>query len=144
TTISAGTLQRGGGSWNGNVGGDILNNSALVTRANGPLRIFGDISGSGTLTAAAGSTTLAGTNTYTGGTTINANAELIVGNGGTTGTISGDILNNGFLGIYRSDGVTIDSTISGTGALRSYMGTNILTADNTYAGGTIVRIGELR
>ena len=49
------------------------------------------ISGTGALTkAGAGTTTLTGANTYSGGTTISA-GTLQVGNGGTTGSIVGDV-----------------------------------------------------
>ena len=61
------------------------------------------ISGTGTLTqAGTGTTTLTGANTYTGGTTISA-GTLQVGNGGTTGRVAGDVVDNGALVFNRSE-----------------------------------------
>ena len=44
----------------------------------------------------AGTTILTGNNTYTGGTTISA-GTLQLGNGGTTGSIVGNVIDNGTL-----------------------------------------------
>ena len=49
--------------------------------------------------------TLTGDNTYTGGTTISA-GTLQLGNGGTTGSVAGNIVDNGALAFNRSDDVT--------------------------------------
>ena len=55
------------------------------------------ISGTGTVTkSGAGTLTLTGDNTYTGGTTISA-GTLSLGNGGTTGSVAGNIVDNGAL-----------------------------------------------
>ena len=53
------------------------------------------VSGTGSLTqAGTGTPTLTGDNTYTGGTTISA-GTLQLGNGGTTGSLAGNIVDNG-------------------------------------------------
>ena len=66
----------------------------------------GVISGTGTLTkSGAGTLTLTGANTYTGGTTISA-GTLQIGNGGTTGSVAGNIVDNGALVFNRSDALT--------------------------------------
>src|SRR3546814_2279123 len=58
------------------------------------LTVSGLISGAGTLAKAGADTlTLTGDNNHTGGTTITA-GTLQLGNGGTTGGISGDVANN--------------------------------------------------
>jgi autotransporter-associated beta strand protein len=65
--------------------------------------------GSGTLV-------LTGTNTYSGGTTISA-GTLQIGNGGTTGSITGNVTDNGTLAFNRSDAMTFGGVISGAGSL---------------------------
>ena len=79
---------------------------------------FGDvISGTGSLTQLGGGTlTLTGANTYTGGTTISA-GTLQIGNGGTTGSIVGNLTDNTALAFDRSDAVTFGGVISGSGSL---------------------------
>ncbi|MCP3975441.1 MAG: hypothetical protein GY720_13235, partial [bacterium] len=88
--------------------------------------------------------TLTGSGTYTEGTTISAGA-LHIGNGGTTGSIIGNVVNNASLVFDRSDDVTFGGAISGTGSVTK-QGTNTLTLTgyNTYSGGTIVNGGHLR
>lgn len=76
------------------------------------------IGGTGTTLTKNGSNTLniITNNTYTGGTYINA-GTIVVGSGGTTGSIgTGAVVNAGTLVVNRSDSVTI-GTISGSGAL---------------------------
>ena len=65
----------------------------------------------------AGTLTLAGTNSYSGGTTIAA-GTLQLGNGGTTGSVLGNVLNNGTLAFNRSNDYQFDGAISGTGAVQ--------------------------
>src|SRR5262249_29936399 len=64
----------------------------------------------------AGTLVLVGNNTYTGGTTIEA-GTLQLGNGGTTGSIIGNVTDNGVLAFNRSDSATFGGVISGTGSL---------------------------
>ena len=67
-----------------------------------------------------------------------------LGAGGTTGSIVGNVSNNGALAFNRSDTYTYGGTISGTGsATQQGNGTTILTANNTYTGGTTVDAGSL-
>jgi autotransporter-associated beta strand protein len=88
--------------------------------------------------------TLTGTNTYTGGTTISA-GTLQLGNGGTTGSITGNVIDNGVLAFNRSDSVTFDGVISGQGTLvKQGGGTLTLTGMSTeFTGPTMVNNGSL-
>ena len=146
TTISAGTLQLGnGGTTGSDRAGDVVDNSALVVQPQQRADLAGVISGTGSLTQiGTGTTTLTGTNTYTGGTTISA-GTLQVGAGGTTGSIAGNVLNNGVLAFNRSDATTFDGVISGTGSVtKSGAGTQTFTGDNTYTGTTTISAGTLQ
>src|SRR5207249_9662751 len=81
---------------------------------------------------------------YTGGTTISA-GTLQLGNGGTTGSIAGDVANNGTLAFDRSDTLTFAGNISGSGSVNQIgTGTTILTANNTYTGGATISAGTLQ
>ena len=91
-----------------------------------------------------GTLTLTGTNTYTGGTTISGGA-LQIGNGGTTGSIVGDVVNDSSLVFNRSNAMTYAGVISGTGSLtQAGTGTTTLTGANTYTGDTIISAGTLQ
>lgn len=110
----------------------------------GSLLISQAISGAASLTkAGAGEVILSGTNTYSTGTTISA-GTLRIGNGGTTGSVSGNITNNAALIFDRSNDLTYGGVVSGTGSLtKQGAGTLSLTGANTYTGGTTVSAGTL-
>jgi outer membrane autotransporter protein len=105
----------------------------------------------------AGTLTIAGNATYTGGTTI-LGGTLQLGTGGASGSILGDVAfcsdetnhlcdlsTNKFLAFNRSDVYTFAGAISGPGQVQQIgPGTTILTANNTYTGGTIVSAGTLQ
>jgi fibronectin-binding autotransporter adhesin len=144
TTVSGGTLQVGAGGTTGTLAGNVVNNATLAFDRGDTYQFDGTISGTGALAQnGTGMTVLTANNTYTGGTTINAGA-LQLGNGGTTGMIAGNVSNNGMLSFNRSDVVTFNGTISGTGAVsQDGAGTTILTAANSYGGATTVNNGTL-
>nr|WP_238531363.1 autotransporter outer membrane beta-barrel domain-containing protein [Collimonas fungivorans] len=144
TTIAAGTLQLGNGGTTGSIVGDVVNNASLVFNRADTLLFPGTISGTGSVNqAGSGATVLTGNSTYTGGTTISA-GTLQLGNGGTTGSIVGDVANNGTLVFNRSDDVTFPGTISGTGSVtQAGAGMTVLNTDNPYSGGTMVAAGTL-
>jgi fibronectin-binding autotransporter adhesin len=90
-----------------------------------------------------GTLVLAGNNTYTGGTTISGGV-LQLGEGGTSGSINGDVVNNGTLAFNRSDVQTFGGLISGAGAVTQQgSGTTVLSGNNTYSGATTVAAGTL-
>ena len=119
TTITAGILQLGagaGGSTAGGIVGDVTNNGSLLVNRSNTYTLGGAISGTGSVTQQGnGTTVLTAANTYTGGTTITAGV-LQLGAGGTTGSIVGNVSNNGALAFNRSDTYTYGGTISGTGS----------------------------
>jgi outer membrane autotransporter protein len=145
TTITAGILQLGDGGTSGSILGDVLNNGTFAINRSDTYTFGGLISGTGSLTqAGTGATILVGANTYTGGTTISA-GTLQLGNGGTSGSILGDVLNNGTFAINRSDTYTFGGVISGPGSfVQMGPGTTVLTGSNTYSGGTTVNAGTLQ
>jgi fibronectin-binding autotransporter adhesin len=145
TIISAGTLQLGAGGMTGSILGDVTNDGTLAFNRSNTLTFAGAISGSGTvLQQGSGTTVLTADNTYTGDTAIAA-GTLQLGNGGTTGSILGNVTDNGTLAFNRSDTLTFAGTISGAGTVAQQgTGTTVLTADNTYTGGTTITAGTLQ
>ncbi|MDZ5698345.1 autotransporter outer membrane beta-barrel domain-containing protein [Chelativorans sp. M5D2P16] len=104
----------------------------------------GTISGSGGLAIASGKQTLTGTNTYSGETKIGSSATLQIGDGGTSGSIKGDVANDGVLALNRSDNQTFAGRIHGSGDLRHLgSGRTTLTGRNSYSGQTSVESGTL-
>jgi fibronectin-binding autotransporter adhesin len=148
TYINSGTLQIG----NGGTSGGISNSSAVIDNGNltfnrsDALGVSLPISGVGSLTKQGASTLfLTGNNTYSGATTISA-GTLQIGAGGTSGAISNSttIANSGSLIFNRSDNLSVDGLISGTGTLTK-QGAGRLTLGNTniYLGGTFISAGTL-
>ncbi|HJW40784.1 MAG TPA: autotransporter domain-containing protein [Rhizomicrobium sp.] len=98
----------------------------------------------GALTVAGGTETLTGTNTYTGDTTINAGATLQLGNGGSTGSVAGNIVDSGLVTFDYGGSVTAGNTISGGGGVTKIgTGELFLTGTSTYTGATLVNAGIL-
>ncbi|MBX9699596.1 MAG: autotransporter-associated beta strand repeat-containing protein, partial [Acetobacteraceae bacterium] len=146
TTIAAGTLQIGDGGTTGSLGtGAVTNDGTLAFNRSDTLIVANAVSGSGAVTQIGpGTTVLTGTNTYTGSTTIAA-GTLQIGNGGTTGSIVGNIVNSGVFAINRSDAYEFAGDISGTGAFaQTGPGITTLTGSSTYSGATEVLAGTLQ
>jgi outer membrane autotransporter protein len=145
TTVSVGVLQLGNGGATGSIVGDVVDNSTLAFNRSDTVTFGGVISGMGAVQQiGAGTTIFTGANTYGGGTTINAGI-LQLGNGGVTGSIVGDVVDNAALAFNRSDVVTFGGVISGTGSVhQNGTGTTIFTGANTYGGGTTINSGILQ
>ena len=133
-----------------NVFGNVANNGfALTVAGSGWTIASGAISGSGGLTVAGPLYSWAA-NTYTGPTVITASGVLQLGDF-TSGSLSTSsaITNNGELCFTRSDNPTqgvnfSPAAISGSGTLVQWgSGTLVLTANNTYSGGTYLESGTL-
>ena len=120
--------------------GTITSSGAYTASPASDVSLETNLTGTASLTKDGSATlTLTGTNTYTGGTTISV-GTLQIGNGGTTGSIVGDVVDNTSLTFNRSDALTYAGVISGSGSVtQAGTGTLTLTGTNTYAGGTTVR-----
>ncbi len=147
TTVSEGTLQIGDGvlpltAFTGNV----VNNAALAFNQVLNTTFGGVISGSGSVTKLGTNTlTLTGANTYTGGTTVSA-GTLQIGANGTTGQITGNILNNAALvfDTNLNDSQFYTGVISGSGTLKKELGGDLIFAANqTFTGLTTLTGGQL-
>ena len=140
TTITGGTLQLGEG---GSIAGDVANDGVLAFNRSDSVTFDGVISGAGAVNQIGlGKTILTGANSYAGGTTITRGA-LQLGDGGTSGSIVGDVVNNGLLAFNRSDVVTFEAYF-GRGGSTDRLGTTILTGANSYTGGTTITAGTLQ
>jgi outer membrane autotransporter protein len=146
---AAGTLTFNGGTLE-NTGAFTAGRSVTINapggtfRTDADLEVSGPIAGAGRLTKTGAATlALTGTGTYLGGTTISA-GTLQLGNGGATGSIVGNVVDNGTFAIDRSDSFTFGGAISGTGGFRQIgPGTTLLTGSSTYLGATSVDAGKL-
>jgi fibronectin-binding autotransporter adhesin len=130
TAARAATLEDGGG--------------AFVTDTSTTLTLTGAVDGAGSLIkAGAGTLVLAADNSYGGGTTISA-GTLQIGDGGATGTVAGDIANNGALVFNRSGALAYAGAITGTGSRLVDGGLSLtMTGDSSYGGDTTVLGGQL-
>jgi outer membrane autotransporter protein len=148
TAINAGArLQLGAGGTSGSIQGNVLNNGTLAFNRSDAVTVEGVIAGSGAVTiGGGGAVILTGDSSYTGGTTI-LSGTLQLGNGGTSGSIQGDIVNESLhtLVFNRSNTLVVPGAISGIGAVRQDgTGTTILAGANTYSGATAVNAGSLQ
>jgi autotransporter-associated beta strand protein len=118
-----------------------VNNSAHDYTLSGAGAMGGDAAlgktGSGTLV-------IANPNTYSGGTYI-TNGVIQIGDGGTSGSIAGPIVDDGRLFLNRADAFTVSGGISGSGVVEqrgsgiaTLTGVNSFTGQATVASGTLV------
>jgi len=92
--------------------------------------------------AITGAITLTGDNAYTGGTTINSGSNLILG--GFSGTITGNVTNEGELTSEVAGTTTLSGNISGRGSfIQNGGGTTTLSGTNSFTGGVTIDQGTL-
>ncbi|MDP2124913.1 MAG: autotransporter domain-containing protein [Parvibaculum sp.] len=151
---SAGTLNIGAASGGAAVAAGTLDAASLVFgTGTGELvfnhtglgLVFGaGISGAGAVTVENGVTVLTAAADHTGGTTISG-GTLQAGNGGTTGALSGNLLNSGIFTIDRSNVYTWSGVMTGAGDFNHLgAGTTTLTGNSiAFAGATAVDAGTL-
>ncbi|ASU72957.1 autotransporter outer membrane beta-barrel domain-containing protein [Brucella abortus] len=116
----------------------------LTKNGSGTLTLSGANSYTGATTVSAGTLVVANDNTGGGTTTVDVGAGLQIGTGGVSGSLAGDIVNNGTLVVDRSNAFDLANVISGTGSLtKNGAGTLTLSGVNSYTGGTTVSAGTL-
>ncbi len=148
TTINAGIVELGDGlTANGSLGAPaapVTNNAAIEANYGAAKTLSNNIGGTGSFTQkGTGILTFTGTNSYAGDTTIATGSTLQLGNNTLTGSVTGNIVNNGTLVLNRADGTTLSNTISGTGGISKSVGGPVtLAGSNTFDG--VVSIGGTR
>jgi fibronectin-binding autotransporter adhesin len=144
TTISSGTLQLGDGGTTGSITGNVTDSATFAIDRSNTYTFAGIISGTGAFEKLGkGTTILTGNNTYKGGTTITG-GTLQIGDGGTKGSITGRVTDNGTLDFDRNDAFTFSGAIKGKGSVvQSGSGTLTLSGSNSYSGGTELDSGTL-
>lgn len=157
STVNGGTMLIGNGGTTGSVQGNVAfcsnagdplcdasTNKVLAFNRSNDLTFAGTISGPGQLLQQGGGTLiLTANNSYSGGTIIGSGI-LQLGDGGTSGSVCGNIVNNSALSFNRSDAFTLSGVISGSGAVQQAgSGTTTLSAVNSYGGRTLVTAGTL-
>jgi autotransporter-associated beta strand protein len=126
------------GQLDGGIGNDTLN---LLGTGKGS---FGEVINFETLHVEGGAWTFSDDEGFSSGVIIDNGTSLQIGNGGSTGTLAGAIDDEGTLVFDRSGNLTISDAISGGGAVaQNGTGTTLLSAQNTYSGGTTLQNGTL-
>lgn len=129
TTISAGTLQLGGGGTTGSIVGDIIDNALLAINRSNTDTLSGSISGIGAVQIlGTGNTILTGTSLYTGPTTVSAGTLTV------NGSIAASTVTNVNTGATLAGTGTVGNTvIAAGGTLGSAASTGTLTVQGHLA-----------
>lgn len=142
-TVAAGRLQVGAGGTVGTLGTSAVtlqSGSVLAFNRTDTVTVSNAVSGIGEFVqSGSGTLVYTGAGSWIGITRIES-GTLQLGTGGSLGIAS--IANNGVLAFDRSDAYTLFQGVGGSGSLaQNGTGTLIVTANNTYAGGTSVGAG---
>jgi autotransporter-associated beta strand protein len=140
TTVTNGTVTFTGAT-NG-LGGNIVDNAAVVFNQNANSSYNQVISGTGTVTKdGTGNLTLSGNNTYGGTTTVTGGTVTFTG---STSGLTGTMTNNSAVVFNQAADSAFNQVISGTGTLTKQNASNLtLAGNNTYTGDTTVTAGTL-
>jgi outer membrane autotransporter protein len=143
--LGGGTLQVIGSALTTNIAMGLTGTGSTVDTNGLGATVGGVMSGTGGFTkSGAGTLTLTAANLYTGGTAISG-GTLQIGNGGTTGSILGDVVDNGALTFNRSDASAFAGAISGAGSLtKTGAGVLTLSGPGSYSGVTSINVGTLQ
>ncbi len=145
TAIAAGSLVTNSISFGAGLGaGETSSGTLVFNHTDSGLAVASVISGAGTVKVLGGTTLFTGANTYSGGTIIGNGASLQVGSGGTSGSIAGNVTNDGNLSFNRADNLAFAGDISGTGNLtKQGAGSLTLSGAISNSGLTTVDAGTL-
>ncbi len=148
TTVSQGTLQVGNGGTTGALSNTSngVNNAAVVFDRSNDSTYTNVISGTGSVTEqGAGSLTLTNDHTYSGTTTVSG-GTLKIGTGGSTGSITGNLVANAAVEFNRSAASTYGGAITGSGTIAKLGGGEMtLSGDGSaFAGATTISGGTLQ
>jgi len=122
----------------------VVNNGLVILNRTTPLTIASSMQGTEDVLQIGAAITLTGTNTHTGTTIVDLNKSLIIGDGSTSGSMTGNIINFGTLTFNRSNNSAYAGIISGSGTLTKLgEGSHTLTGLNTYTGATTISAGKL-
>ncbi len=166
TTVNGGTLAVGNGGTAGSLGtGPVVDNAQLTFNRSDAVTVPGNVTGTGSVTAAGtGTLTLAGTNAIGGNLTVAAGSLAVTGTtavggavagpgaitvnaGGLSvnGTIAADVAltNSGTLTFNNANGVTDANAVTGAGNLAVAGGSATLTGTVNYTGLTTLGANTL-
>ncbi|MBJ9241016.1 autotransporter-associated beta strand repeat-containing protein [Citrobacter braakii] len=143
-TLNGGTF-RYGAAFDTSRAWTLGSNGGTIDTNGNDVSLLGAVGGSGGLIKAGeGTLTLTQDSTFQGNTTI-SKGTLQLGNGGVSGSVTGDIANAGDLIVNRNDTLNLDGAISGPGDfIQRGSGTTVLNGQNTWSGMTLVENGTLR